>query len=75
MVLPSPVRVFKIKILVLTELSPIMIIDVSADDFFPKSYELLPHTFCVRYSRNYILANSRQLRFHKEEYQNLKSAS
>ena len=34
MVLPSPVRVFKIKILVLTELSPIMIIDVSADDFF-----------------------------------------
>ena len=34
MVLPSPVRVFKIKILVLTELSPIMIIEVSADDFF-----------------------------------------
>ena len=73
MVLPSPVRVFKIKILVLTELSPIMIIDVSADDFYQN--ELLPHTFCVRSSRNYIFANSRQLRFHKEEYQNLKSAS
>ena len=44
MVLPSPVRVFKIKILVLTELSPIMIIEVSTDDF-PKSYELFLHTF------------------------------